>query len=94
MKEILAKAISTYGKDSKENMAIEEMSELTKEICKHKRGEDNRLALAEEVADVRIMLEQLIMMYDIGHLVDVMVERKVKRLEERIEYHVNNESIY
>ena len=32
--EIFNKAISTYGEKAQKLMAIEEMSELTKEICK------------------------------------------------------------
>ena len=39
---------------------FEEMSELQKELCKHDRGKDNREAIAEEIADVQIMLEQMI----------------------------------
>lgn len=83
--DILERAIETYGKDSQENVAIEEMSELTKEICKNKRGEDNRLRIAEEVADVQIMLEQLILIHNIGELVSLMKVKKLKRLEERID---------
>ena len=35
-RDILAKAINEYGDDSQLDMCIEEMSELTKEICKKK----------------------------------------------------------
>lgn len=37
-KEILQKAINTYGEFNQMNMAIEEMSELTKAICKLRRA--------------------------------------------------------
>lgn len=33
------------------NIAIEEFAELTKEICKHKRGADNTESIVEEIAD-------------------------------------------
>lgn len=40
-------------------MLLEEMAELQKEICKAWRGKDNEVEIAEEVADVEIMLEQI-----------------------------------
>lgn len=52
-------AVRAYGKQSQLVMAMEEMSELTKELSKNLRGADNSKALAEEIADVEIMLEQL-----------------------------------
>ena len=33
-------------------VAIEEMSELTKELCKNGRGQENTNHIAEEIADV------------------------------------------
>lgn len=56
--DVIQKAIDTYGKDAQLWMVIEEMSELSKEICKFKRGKDNFLEIADEMADVYIMLEQ------------------------------------
>lgn len=47
-------------------MVIEEMSELTKEICKNERGEDNRNKIVEEIVDVYITLEQLEIMFNIS----------------------------
>jgi len=37
-------------------MLFEEMAELTKEISKHMRGKQNQTEIAEEIADVQIML--------------------------------------
>ena len=64
-KETYRKAIDTYGKDKQLDVAIEEMSELTKEICKFKRSQDNHQKIVEEIADVAIMLEQLKMICDV-----------------------------
>lgn len=47
-----AEAVRAYGKQSQLVMAMEEMSELTKELSKNLRGADNAKALAEEIADV------------------------------------------
>lgn len=53
------KAIETYGEKAQKLMAIEEMSELTKEICKDFRGKLNREHLIEEIIDVIITIDQL-----------------------------------
>lgn len=79
------KAIETYGADLQKQVAIEEMAELTKEICKDFRGKGNREHILEEIVDVSIMLEQLQIMYDISSSEMLRaVESKVKRLEERL----------
>ena len=83
----LERAIETYGKDMQLNVAIEELSELIKEICKHKRGADNREAIIEEMADCYIMLDQLEIIFDIDNECELwakMIE-KLDRLEKRLE---------
>lgn len=59
-------AIETYGVRMQKLMAIEEMSELTKEICKDFRGLLDREHLIEEMADVMIMLDQMLLLYKIS----------------------------
>lgn len=84
--EIFNKAISTYGEKAQKLMAIEEMSELTKEICKDFRGKLDREHLIEELADVTITIDQLMLMYKIsGNELQQMYEKKVERLKERLE---------
>ena len=79
-------AIETYGVRPQKLMAIEEMSELTKEICKDFRGKLNREHLIEEMADVLIMLDQMLLLYKIsGEEVGLMRIKKVERLKERLE---------
>lgn len=62
---LLRKAVNTYGKDSQIRVMIEEMSELTKELCKlyraHGAPETSAVErkIAEEMADVQIMLDQM-----------------------------------
>lgn len=89
-KELLQKAIRTYGIDPQLDMAIEEMSELTKEICKRKRGVRNRAEIIEELTDVEIMLEQLKIIFDISDDdVGEMAEIKLGRLARRMQSDVN-----
>lgn len=80
------KAIETYGEKAQKLMAIEEMSELTKEICKDFRGLLDREHLIEEIIDVIITIDQLIMMYEISkeEIVSMCI-RKMNRLKERLE---------
>ena len=80
MIEILQRAIATYGPDMQQAVAIEEMAELTKELCKNKRGQYK----FNQIADVEIMLNQLILIHNIGLLVDAHKRNKLKRLQERL----------
>lgn len=85
MRAILKQAIETYGAESQLNVAIEEFSELIKEICKHKRGEDNLENIIEEMADCCIMIEQMRMIFGLGSIVmDNAIHKKIKRLESRL----------
>lgn len=81
---VLEKAIETFGPEHQQLMAIEEMSELQKELCKRYRGFDNQEHIAEEIADVEIVLEQLTMMFRCREKVSEIRAEKVKRLWERI----------
>lgn len=82
--EVYATAIECYGKDNQIRMAIEEMSELTKELCKFFRGETNLFDLSGEIADVFITLEQLLMIFDCEIEVESYIKRKVDRLSDRL----------
>lgn len=67
-------------------MAIEEMSELTKEICKDFRGKLDREHLIEEMADVTITIDQMMLMYKISRFeIEQMRIKKMERLKERLE---------
>ena len=79
-----AAAADLYGEPSQINMAMEEMSELTKELSKRVRGEDNIYAISEEMADVEIMLEQLKHIFGNRSQVDIIRATKLDRLEHRI----------
>ena len=90
--DILKKAIETYGKDMQLTVAIEELSELIKEICKNKRGADNRKAIIEEMADCYIMLEQLAIIFEIpNHAINEVSASKIERLEKRLKERNENE---
>ena len=60
---IFNQAIDFFGFESQKIMAIEEMSELTKELTKELRNRGNVENIADELADVEIMLAQLKIIY-------------------------------
>ena len=84
-----------YGYKSQYIIAIEEMSELTKAICKYERAEEAEKSNAyfniiEEVADVEIMIRQL--KHFLGAAaVDTEIEKKLDRQLQRINEEEENE---
>ena len=81
---VYRRAIDTYGEESQLWMVIEEMSELAKEICKFMRGKRCPADIADEIADVAIMLEQSTMIFSVGDLVREHMDQKVERLKGRV----------
>ena len=49
------------------------------------RGAKNKGAIAEEIADVLVVLEQMVILHDCERAVICFREQKLKRLKERIE---------
>ena len=89
--DILQEAIATYGTAAQVDMAIEEMSELTKALCKERRTQlvlgthaEAHANVIEEIADVAIMLKQLIMIFDKDNEIQKEVDYKIDRLEQRL----------
>ena len=82
---IYESALNKWGKENQTRMMFEEMAELQKELCKEARGEDNTDAIAEEIADVKIMLEQMMILHGCKDMVEMQMKRKLQRLKERLE---------
>ena len=82
MYELCSGAVKTFGAESQTMIAIEEMAELTKELCKFSRGRMNQYNIAEEIADVQIMLEQMIILYDCREEVEEWKLAKLLRINE------------
>lgn len=83
---LLIKIANHYGKEKQVLQTIEEMSELTKELLKNiNRNEENKTDVILEIADVIIMIMQLIELYGIDRekLLGA-IEYKLLRQEERI----------
>ena len=83
-RKVYEKAIRRWGVEAQILMVIEEMSELTKELCKGFRGKLDRDAIADEAADVTIMLEQLRIIFDNNAAVCEHMDRKLLRMADRL----------
>lgn len=84
-KEVYMAALIKWGAGAQITMVFEEMAELQKELCKHLRDVENTetiKSIAEEMADVEIMLEQMKELFDIEKIVGHFKEQKLERLAE------------
>lgn len=82
-------AVITYGEVNQMVVAIEELSECQKEICKYLRGFGNAGNLAEEIADALICLEQLQYFLGLDELVCEKMDQKIRRLDSRLRRDAN-----
>ena len=73
IQETIKSMLDKFGEDSQIDVAIEEMSELIKELVKYKRSKlhfrekqaASREHVIEEIADVIFMLDYLVEIFDI-----------------------------
>ncbi len=82
--DIITAAIDKYGVEPQLIVAIEELSELQKEITKYLRGKGSLDHIAEEMADVRIMLSQMGFIFDNFEKVTEWEGVKLNRLWKQI----------
>ena len=82
--DLYSRAVNTFGETSRLILAIEEMSELTKELSKYIRGRQNVGGICEEMADVEIMLEQLKIVFRNRAAVDYHRSQKLQRLGDKL----------
>ena len=82
--KIYEEAIDHHGADGQVVVAIEELSECAKELCKALRGRVNLEHLAEELADATIMLEQMRLVFSVNEAVKYWMDAKLARLQENL----------
>ena len=87
--EMYREAFDKWGMDAQLEMVIEECSEMIVAICHWRRDKVTHSEICEEIADVTIMLEQLIILLDllfpeenINDLVATIKAQKLQRLQE------------
>jgi hypothetical protein len=82
MREICSAILKQNGIKYQYDVAVEELSELTKELMKANRDKGSAMHICEEIADVEICLEQIKLTLPIAkHQVAMFKAFKLKRLE-------------
>ncbi len=82
--KVYREAIEVHGSTVQQIVALEELSEAQKEICKLLRSQGSLDHLAEEVADATIVLEQVRLIHGINDLVNKKMDEKVERLRRNL----------
>lgn len=85
--DVLNRAIASNGEIGQLNKSIEELAELITAIQKytHSMSDKDREHVSEEMADVQIMLEQMLKMDIIDDkMFYVFMDFKIKRLDNRL----------
>lgn len=93
--ELLTRAVKTWGESHQVDIAIEELAELIKALCKIRRARNSAdrptaiVNAVEEIADVQIMLDQLRIIYarTAGSMEKSIAEAKLQRLASRLDKH-------
>lgn len=82
--ELYVKLRTRFGDVAQTIVAIEELSELQKELCKWLRDSKRDITpIVEEIADVRIMIEQLQAMLGCDNCVEQIMKEKLQRTIDR-----------
>ena len=87
---LLDRAITAYGAPAQMDMAVEEMAELTKALCKIKRAQAGCEVTAaignviEEMADVQVCWEQLDLGFEVRKVIHDIAQEKTERWARRL----------
>lgn len=86
---IIIEIIQHYGKELEIEVAQEELAELIQAISKYKRIKSNKNLnnIIEEISDVFIMINQLVIIfdipwYDVEKQIDYKLNRQLQRIKE------------
>ena len=91
-KKIYRDALETFGVEHQVKKLFEEMAELQVAICHTLDGKDDLYHVAEEIADVQVLLGQMMEHFNCEYAVMLRKRAKLKRLAGRIKKaRANNE---
>jgi len=84
-KDVYNKAKATWGIDAQVTKAVEELAELQKELCKFLLDDGNMAHIAEEIADSKIVIEQIELILECKDKVKEFKKAKIRRLSDRLD---------
>ena len=79
-KDLCCQVIALYGAENQMDQAIEECAELIVAIRHYRRGRASISAIAEEIADVEIMMTQLRLIFNADSMVEGFKGEKIERM--------------
>ena len=82
---IAVKACASFDNKQQIIKAIEEMAELSKELAKELNDNGNEDNIREEIADVMIMMEQMVFLFDVKNEIAKWRENKLFKLAKLLE---------
>lgn len=82
---VFRQALEKFGWEAQRLVLLEEMAELQDAVCKEVRERDVAEHIAEEVADVEIMLEQVKLHFGVEEIAREIRGEKIKRLRGRVD---------
>ena len=83
--ELYRAVLETFGNERQIRKLFEEIGEFEDAFCKCIDGRDKVSHVAEEMADVHNMLDQMAVMLDCEAEVERQKQYKLRRLEQKIE---------
>ncbi len=90
-RKVYEDALHTWGAEAQTKMLFEEIGKLMQAVCKAGRVKnwEQRAEvwhnIAEEIADVKIMLRQMEILFDVENAVEECEREKIARLVNRLE---------
>lgn len=88
MSDLYARAVATWGDRAQTDIVLEELAELIVAIQHWRRGRCNETFVAQEIADVMIVAEQMRLIVG-AEVVDAAKVEKLDRLRRRLDDHDN-----
>lgn len=83
-RDIYKETLDKWGSESQIDLAIEEMAELMQKLIHFRRGRCDPFDVAEEIADVKLMVEEMAYLFGREH-VDAWFDIKKKVVIQRLD---------
>ncbi len=88
-KKNIKEIIGHFGETMQLQKTVEEFAELSVELIKHSHGKDRRKQIVEEMADVIIMLEQVVRILnikdeEIEEVMNMKIQRTLDYIDEEL----------